>query len=268
MGCRPDLGLFVLALAIGLVAPDTGALAQTTREPPPEAIELFASGRAHYEGGRYGDAARDLEAALQLDPGSPTLIYNLTRVYELMGDLDRALRYGEQYLMLLPPDDEEEREVAEVTLRRLRGARDYLALRQAAEQGQVQSLRQLAPRVIVRERGVADTPFWITLAAGAAVLAAGAVVGGLALKTGNDASDFVLRDPADQAIRQRRVDRADRLALSADILLGVGAVTCIAAGLLYLLRVRTIERDATPDEVALSIGSDGRGAWLVVRGAL
>lgn len=264
MCCRRTLGL----LAFAFWAIVAGAHAQTTREPPPEAIELFASGRAHYEAGRYGDASADLEAALQLDPGSPTLIYNLTRVYELMGDIDRALRYGEQYLMLLPPDDLEEREAAEVTLRRLRGARDYLALRSAAEQGQVQSLRQLAPRVIVRERGVADTPFWITLASGAALVAAGAIVGGLALKAGGDANDFVLRDASDQAVRQGRVDRANRLALSSDILLGVGAATLLAAGLLYLLRVRSFERDAEPDEVAVAVGSDGRGAWLVLRGAL
>lgn len=251
---------------LGLVCP---LAAQPTREPPPEALEFFASGRAHYEAGRYTEAAQDLEAALQLDPGSPTLIYNLSRVYELMGELDRAIRYNEQYLTLLSPDDVEEREVAESSLRRLKGARDWLALREAAQQGQVQSLRQLAPRVIVRERGVADLPFWITLGSGVAILAAGGVTGGLALRAKGDAEDFVLRVPDDQARRESLVDRSRRLGLSTDVLLGVGAATCVGALLLYLLRSRSYERDAEPDPTdatAFSFGATGDSGWLAWRG--
>lgn len=268
---RPSLRVLGV-LAVALTFAHVGVThAQSTREPPPEALEFFASGRAHYDAGRYTEAATDLEAALQLDPGSPTLIYNLTRVYELMGELDRAITYGEQYLSLLAPEDVEERELADSTLRRLRGARDWLALRQAAEQGQVQSLRQLAPRVIVRERGVADLPFWITLASGAAILVGGGIVGAFAMKVEGDANDFVLRVPDDQSEREGLVDRSRRLALSTDVLLGVGAATCIGATLLYLLRVRTFERDAEVDEAGevshdVSFGTDGRATWLGWRG--
>ncbi|MCB9601167.1 MAG: tetratricopeptide repeat protein [Sandaracinus sp.] len=267
--------LFVVVLSAGgsFVLPSTSA-AQTTREPPPEALEFFASGRAHYEAGRYPEAAQDLEAALQLDPGSPTLIYNLSRVYELMGELDRAIRFNEQYLTLLSPDDVAERETAESSLRRLRGARDWLELRRAAEQGQVQSLRQLAPRVIVHERGVADLPFWITLGSGAALLAAGGATGGFAFKLKGDTNAFVLRMPSDQGRREELADRTRRLALTTDILLGVGIATCLGATLLYLLRVRTFERDAEEGEQAtagfdvgtVDVGSDGQTTWLTWRG--
>lgn len=266
---RVLLASALVLTSLGLACP---LAAQPTREPPPEALEFFASGRAHYEAGRYTEAAQDLEAALQLDPGSPTLIYNLARVYELMGELDRAIRYTEQYLQLLSPDDLEEREAAESSLRRLKGARDWLALREAAQQGQLQSLRQLAPRVIVRERGVVDLPFWITLGSGAAILAAGGVTGGLALRAKGDAEDFVLRVSDDQARRESLVDRSRRLGLSTDVLLGVGAATCVGALLLYLLRSRTYERDAEPDEAggsvetAFSFGVTGDSGWLAWRG--
>ncbi len=267
--------LFAVSLAVGLSSTGGVAKAQPTHEPPPEALEFFASGRAHYEAGRYTEAAQDLEAALTLDPGSPTLMYNLSKVYELMGEMDRAIRYMEQYLQRISPDDLEERESAETALRRLRGARDWLALREAAQQGQAQSLRQLAPRVIVRERGVADSPFWITLGAGVAILATGGVTGGLAFGAKNEADDFVLRMPEDQARRESLVDRSQRLALSADVILGVGAATCVGALLLYLLRSRSFERDATPEEAdedngsletALSFGASSGAGWLSWRG--
>lgn len=267
--------LFAASLGVGLSSLGGVAEAQPTHEPPPEALEFFASGRAHYEAGRYTEAAQDLEAALTLDPGSPTLIYNLSRVYELMGEMDRAIRYMEQYLQLTSPDDQEERESAETALRRLRGARDWLALREAAQQGQAQSLRQLAPRVIVRERGVADLPFWITLGAGAGILAVGGVTGGLTFGAKNEVEDFTLRLPQDQNRRESLVDRRQRLALATDVLLGVGAATCVGALLLYLLRTRSFERDAEPEETNASrrsvetewaLGATDTSGWLAWRG--
>ncbi len=188
-----------------------------------------------------------MERALQLDPGSTTLIFNLARIYELLGDLEKAIAYGEQYLELLPEDMVEERERAETTLRRVRGAQEWLALRQSE---QPPELRQLTPTVIVRERGVADTPFWATLASGAGLLALGGALGGVAWAKRNEAHDFILRADADRNEQEAVMDQADRLALAADIFLAAGLATEIGALLLYLLRVRTFEREVDEEEGA------------------
>ena len=227
-------------VSASLVLATEAAAQEQTHEPPPEALQFFESGRAHYEAGRYQEAAVDLERALLLDPGSTTLIYNLARVYELLGDLEKAIDFGERYLSLLPEDMVEERERAESTLRRVRGAQEWLALREAERPPE---LRQLTPTVIVRERGVADTPFWATLGAGAGLILAGVGTGLAAWFQRNEAHDFVLRSNEDREAQNAVMARADRLALTTDILLGVGVATEVAALLLYLLRVRSYERE-------------------------
>ena len=245
----------------------TRALAQEdTREPPPEAMEFFDAGRTHYEAGRYQEASEALEQALVLDPESETLIFNLARIYELLGDLDRAIEFGERYRDMVAYDPEEVNK-ANSTLRRLEGARDWLALR---ESGSVPELRGLAPRVIVRDRGVADTAFWAVLSVGAGLLAGGAALGGVALRRQNQANDLLAASDADQAEREDLRDQADGMATGADIMLIAGAATATAALLLYLLRVRTYER--TPEEqeaglprVNLQLGE--RAAGLSLEGA-
>jgi tetratricopeptide (TPR) repeat protein len=232
-----------------------------THEPPPEALQFFESGRAHYEAGRYQEAAVDMERALQLDPGSTTLIFNLARIYELLGDLEKAIEFGEKYLELLPDDMVDERERAETTLRRVRGAQEWLALRQAE---QPPELRQLTPTVIVRERGVADSAFWATLASGAGLLAVGGALGGVALAKRNEAHDLIIRDESDRNEQNDVMDRADRLALTADIFLAAGLATEIGALLLYLLRVRTFEREVDEDEGASARLQLGPGAATLI----
>lgn len=253
---------------VGIVLGALPASAQTTHEPPPEAVELSNQAAEHYANGQYGDAAADLENALQLDPGSPTLLYNLARVYELMGDVEKALANAEAYLLVVPPENEEERAIAESTVQRLTGARDYLRLRQQAQQqGATPELRQLAPRVIVRERGIADTPFWATLASGAGLLVVGAVLGGVALKLESDVNSRTIDSMTNLAAFTNELesdaDRADRFALTADVLLGLGAAATVSALLLYVLRTRSYERDAEPTE--LTFDSTGRDFSLRLR---
>lgn len=260
------------ALILAIVACASLARAQATREPPPEAVQLSNQAAEHYANGQYGEAAADLEDALQLDPGSPTLLYNLARVYELMGDVDKALANAEAYLLVVPPENEEERMVAESTVQRLTGARDYLALREQAEsQGGAPELRQLTPRVIVRDRGVADNAVWITMAIAGATLVAGGVLGGIALAREDDGNEHVLlpcnrvEEPEqcqlqEDTLRARIADdgdKADRLALTTDILLATGAAIGLTSLLLYLLRVKTYEGDAPSASLQLGPGFAG-----------
>lgn len=257
------LTLLLTCVASLLCAEPLAAQEDDTHEPPAEAIQFFESGRAHYEAGRYEEASVDLERALQLDPGSTTLIFNLARIYELLGDLEKAIAFGERYLELLPEDMVEERERAESTLRRVRGAQEWLALRQSEEPPE---LRQLTPTVIVRERGVTDTAFWATLGAGAGLLAVGGALAGAAWAKRNEAHDLIIREEADRNEQSSVMERADRLALGADILMAAGVATEIGALLLYLLRVRTYEREVEEGEGPSARLRVGPGS-LVVEGS-
>src|SRR5687768_16655883 len=107
-------------------APVASTMSETpSRDAPREAVELFQRAREHYHNGRYAEAAADLESALVLDPGSPTLLYNLGRVYELAGDLERAIDVYRRYLPVIPSSDAAERDRTQAAIRRLEGAREY-----------------------------------------------------------------------------------------------------------------------------------------------
>ncbi|HJL17732.1 MAG TPA: tetratricopeptide repeat protein [Sandaracinaceae bacterium LLY-WYZ-13_1] len=221
------------------------AEAQDPEGTPAEAVEFYRQAREHYEAGRYEPAATALERALVLDPDSPTLVYNAARVYELLGNLDRALAMYERYQRLLPQQQAREQDRAEATIRRLQGARSSGVgsdLDEPAEVREVEPLRQLPGVVLVRENGVADSAFWITLAGGVASLAVGATFGGVALDTHSRAEGFVLGVDGSVEERDRQFDEAQTYALVSDITLGVGGAAVIAAGLLYFLREHTVER--------------------------
>jgi hypothetical protein len=75
---------------------------------------------------------------------------------------------------------------------------------------------------------------WITLGLGAAIAAGGGVTGGLALKTnselGERCTDNVC-EPADQD----EIDKRDALAMTSNVLLGVGAAAVVAGVLMLVL---------------------------------
>ncbi|MEZ4340690.1 MAG: tetratricopeptide repeat protein [Sandaracinaceae bacterium] len=233
---------FALACAVAIAAYAQTASAQ--EDTPPEAVEFYSQAREHYASGRYQEASEALERALVLDPDSPTLVYNLARVYELLGNLDRALQMYERYQRLLPQQQAQEQERAEATIRRLQGARASVVPDEppAAPPHEVEALRQLPGLVLVRENGVADDAFWAVLVAGAVSLAAGAVFGSLALVFRGNADDFVLGQDGGVLDRRGLYSDATLFAGLADATLGLGGAGVIAAGLLYFLRDHTVER--------------------------
>src|SRR5687768_3439309 len=123
IGSRARAVAKALTIAITLVAVSGVASAQRRHEPPGEAVDYYQSGRRHFAAGRYREAVADLQRAREHDPNSPTLVYNLARVYELLGELDAAIESYEEYRRLLPSREREERARVAETVRRLRGAR-------------------------------------------------------------------------------------------------------------------------------------------------
>jgi tetratricopeptide (TPR) repeat protein len=237
-----------------------------THVSPPEAMEFFRTARERYREGRYPEAAADLERALALDPASPTLAYNLGRVYELMGELPRALGHYRRYLELLPADQADERERTEGTIQRLEGA---IASGSVEEEPapQAEPLRELRGSVVIRERGVADEAFWITLGGGAAVVVGAIVTGALALERAGARDGLVLRDPSQYEAHRAAYASADAdagtLGLVTDVLIGVGGAALVASVLLFVLRENVTERPAEPALAWLPFVAAGHDGVLV-----
>jgi tetratricopeptide (TPR) repeat protein len=231
--------------------------AETSAVPPPaEAIEFYRIGREHFVAGRYREAITDLERALQLDPGSPTLLYNLARVHELLGELAEALRYYNAYSALLPATEREEHERVDETIARLEGAREHDQLATEPPHTPPEGFRLDQP-VVTRAHGVADLWFWIAAGTSALSLVTAAVVGIVTLQQRASLDDIVVGNPDQCVAREECADswdaRADTvrdLALTTDILFALGAAAGVTAGLLYFLRT---------EEIVTYPGYDGDG---------
>jgi tetratricopeptide (TPR) repeat protein len=232
---------------------------QTDRTPPPEAREHYERGRDYFRAGRYGEAIVELKAALALDPESRTLLYNVAYTSELLGSVDEAISYYEKYLTALPESETGEREKTEVTLRRLRGRRAEQA---TAPQAQPESTPAPSPEP---SAGRADVWFWLSLGAGVASLAGGAVTGVLALQRENDVSHFVVGKDGSLKDHDALIDQANTLALSSDVLVAAGGAFVVTAALLYFLRDDTPE-PPQDEAVAASLISNGRTTLFTLHG--
>ena len=220
----------LLALPLRAAAQEGPPPESSGHSRPREAVELYQRAREEYRLGQYEAAAQDLESALVLDPGSPTLLYNLARVYELSGQLPLAMRAYRNYQRVIT--DEAERERIEATLQRLEGAQSF---RRPDEE-------EYSQPIYVTQRGVADDAFWVTLiAGGVAVVGAGAV--GLAtIVVDAQRRDLVLGlDGITAADYQAQASVVGSMANATDVLAAIGGGALLTAALLWLLRERTIE---------------------------
>ncbi len=253
------VGLVLLPMLLAALCLLSGS-ASAQSEAPQEAIDLYRSGRAHYDAGRYRDAIIDLKAALALDPESPNLLYNVARVSELLGNLDEAIAYYTRYVGMLSDAENDERERILATIHRLEGARTELS---ASASQQPETLRE----VIYREppaAGTADALFWIVGGSGVALIGGSIVTGVMALSRENEVNKFVLGQDGNVATRNSLVDQANLLALASDIMLigGVGAIA--TAVVLYFARTP----EAPPERrVQLSVSGSRDGATLMLGGA-
>lgn len=228
-------------------AQDRADLRAAQPSPPKAAVDHYSRGREHYQAGRYREAVAELEQALALDPSSPNLVYNLARVYELLGNIDQAIAHYERYRAMLPDDEAAERERVGVAIQRLTGAR-------------TQILTAPKPPTVRSERGVADTAFWTLASISIAALATGGITGGLAVRAEREARSFVLGRDGSSEDLELRAQKADRLAATSDATIALGAVGGLTSILLYALRSRPV---VTP-----SIALAPNGLCVSVRGAL
>jgi len=237
--------------------------ARRAGQPPSEAVDHYLEGRKWYLAGRYRDALVELKAALELDPRSPDLLYNVARVYENLRLFDESIEYYQRYLAQLPVDSTEEHDKTEKTIRRLQGAK-----REFEQQQQLAHNRPGTDAAPAPSAGRADLAFWLTGGLACGMLAAGGVTGILALKKTDDVAGFVVGPDGSVAQRTQLVHQADQLALTTDLLLAAGALAFAGAVLLFVLRDGDVTPPAeTQPQPELSAYFDGSRAQLLLRGS-
>jgi tetratricopeptide (TPR) repeat protein len=274
------------AAAIVLLSAGRG-LAADAPAISPDAIararDHYEHAKALYRAGQYREAIAEIEAARALDPYAKQLVFNLALLHEKLGEIDLALAFVRQFLKMdLLPD---EREKAEVAVRRLEGERHEgapapppattaappppasaapppsAAPPSAAPPENDDASAAPEEAEAPRSHGRLDA-----LTAGAALLAvAGAGFGiyfGLRA-TSDRPSGFVTGVDGTFADLQSRTDTAHREAIEADVAFGVGALAAVGAALLYFGRTDAAPAKATS---GLVVGPLRDGGAVFLRG--
>lgn len=241
---------WLLALALGVGTPSVAcvASAETAREDEPRAApsvpsapqQHFLQALVHYRAGRYREAIVSLRRALELDPESKDLVFNLARVHEKLGELDAAIQWLERYIEL--EADPAEVESAQDAIIRMRGAKVESAPPAAKAHAlpSPPSIERPIPTSVARS----GVDAWVL--AGTGLTAAAAVVGivfgmrALVLQPGSQA------DGASNAGLERRRHRARESAVVADIALSVSLLSGASTALLWLGRGSDCPKDDVP----------------------
>ena len=218
-GYLAALGLATL-LAFGLSAGE--AIAEPVANE--RAFELFQRGDELYRQGQFAEAAEKFREAYALDP-NPTLLYNLARSYESLGDLERAAETYRDYLEKQP--EATDRAAIE---RRIETLEQQIAEREALERAAKRPppKAEPAPAPAPASAGPGPVP-WVLVGIGAAALVTGGILRVVAENKHASAED----DPnALSAIDQQ--DDAETFATASGVALIAGGVLA-AAGISWLV---------------------------------
>lgn len=255
-------------LAFVLQGALAGSAFAQAEEPPPGGVSpdddararrLFLVGDGLYAQGRYEEAIATFEEAYALSP-RPLLLFNLANAQERAGRWADARDSLARYL---PDAPEGERAAIAQRIESLDRRLERVArLRDDPEASDEATPEPDAPAP--EDDGPDALGLGLTVTAGA-VLATGAVLGGLALGARAD-----VRSACQDGLDGGRVcpesvatdaDRDRALSLGADVLLGVGAVA-LGVGLYFLLRSESDDDDT----VAPAAAASPEGGWVGVRG--
>lgn len=218
---RSRLRVGFLAVAMLVTGP---AAAQDSERA--HALALYEEAARLYERGEFGASAELLSQAYE-EYRHPTLLYNLARATEGLGDLSRAIESYEAYIAAAPDAQDVPMVRARVnTLRRTMAERDALLVARARA---IRERNQLAAQ-IDQETPLSRTAWpWIVVGAGVAAAGAGSVMLVLALDAEGDARV----EPA-QREAFRLHSRAETLAAWGTAALVGGGVLAVT-GLLWWL---------------------------------
>ena len=239
--------LAFLACLVGMVG---GALPERVASAQPSARErvlaLSRKSAEEYRAGRFAEAVKLLREAYAIDP-DPTLLYNLARAYEGLGDLPAALEAYRAYLAAAPPGiaDRAAIETRVATLESQIRDRERLEreralerqARQRAERDAARARRARSQEARPRRAGLAP---WIVAGVGVSGLGAGAVMGLLARDRHADAEDA----PSQAEAAELQSDATSFARLANVFAIGGAVVT--AAGVVWLVIASREDPPPTP----------------------
>jgi tetratricopeptide (TPR) repeat protein len=215
-----------------------------------EAREHFQLGRTFYEGGRFQQAAEQFEMAYRLS-ARPQLLYNVYVARRDAGGLSMAIEALRAYLGQVP--DAPDRVNLEARLASLEA---QVARQNEQEAARVESERKVAEaeaKAKTRtERTHSVLPI-VLMGTGGALLLGSAVTGGLALSNASDL-DKKCSGNACQPSQRSKVDSTRTLAITTDVLWGVGAAAAATGLILWLTGALDTEREVP---VAFGISPNG-----------
>lgn len=247
--------------------PDARPAPAATPAPPASdnvqrALALHDEAKQLYARGQYPGAIAKLEEAAGLDPSAIPLHYNLGLIEEKMGHLDTALKHFRRTLEL--EKNRRERQHLARTIKRIEGARALHVLGQRSE-GSSSSGR---PHPSPSGEGPDGAPR-ISSAPSSFQIAAYATAGGSLVALATASALFVRAvdlDPGEGArtgngvtIDDLEADAAaaNRYAIGADVMFGLGAVGAATALVLAIVDGTRADDEARPSNVSLAVGPGG-----------
>ncbi|MEM6789682.1 MAG: tetratricopeptide repeat protein [Myxococcota bacterium] len=260
----------------GSAAPVARTSSSRPAPPPPSAgdaaaagvrraLELHDEARRLYARGQYPEAVAKLEEAVQLDPAAILLHYNLGLIEEKRGRLPSALGHYRRALAL--EEKASERAHLMRIIKRLEGARVRDALGPEARPSGARvaaatPLEGRAPRDVRRRRSWGSGLEVAAYASGGGALLCFATASVLALRASALDPGSEAQTTPDVGVDRLVADAAaaQRFAVGADVMIGVGAAAAVAAVTLGI--VVSIRDDEDGDRARSG------GAWSVVVGPL
>lgn len=223
-----------------------------------EARQHFQIGKSLYDAGRFAEAATEFEQAYKKSK-RPQLLYNLYVAQRDASNWAFAVEALRGYLEAVP--DAPDRINLRARLKSMEDAASRDAgLRQAAEAQSAQQQAPASPQT--RTETVHSRVPWGLMGAGVALLVGGGVTGILTKGKTDD-----LAANCEQSVcppeQSSNIDSAKGLAITTDLLLGVGVVTAGVGAVLYFTGALDAERQAPVAN--LSCGPRGCAATLTGR---
>lgn len=252
--CAGAWALSLTASAVPLVhAQPAGSNAE--EDPRARAAAIAKNATKLYQTGNYREAKEELKKAIRLDPQSVRLMENLAVVHEKLVELDEAIGAFRRVLTL--EATREERERAEIAIRRLEGAKRELLLRKPLSSASTGLGSSQPPPP---SRGRLDVWTYTAGGIGLAALGVGIFFSVKALNTAPPSGYVTGRDGTYEQLRAR-ADNANRYAMYADIGYGIALAGATSAILLYALRTQPVSVSVSPTQTGGLVSVTGALPW-------
>jgi len=224
-----------------------------------EARQHFQIGKTLYDAGRFPEAASEFEKAYEKS-GRPQLLYNLYVANRDASNWGAAIAALRGYLEKVPDAPDRINLKARLQSMETAAAREAEQQKKANEEAERQKQADAAPTT--RTEKVRSMVPIVLMGAGGALVLGGAVTGFLT-KGKTDDLDGTCESKGCPASESDNIDSAKTLAITTDVLLGVGIVTAGVGAVLFFTGALDSERQVPIAN--LSCGAHACGATLTGR---